>query len=173
MTLAADSHPLLSFFRFADDTMSYMKLTHSSSLRDTEMQAKKFVEAIIDSYTEDSNALVVGLSGELGSGKTTFMKGVAKALGVTETVTSPTFVIMKTYNLQPTTYNPNFNMLIHIDVYRLEKEKELLALGWEELKKDPESIIFIEWPEKVKGILPKNIIKIKFIFIRFHNYKTT
>lgn len=157
--------------------MSCMRVIHSNSIEDTERWAKKFVEDITYSYTGKDSALVVGLSGELGSGKTTFMKGVAKAFGVTETVTSPTFVIEKIYPIQtdgctrPTLNEASklkkhpFERLIHIDAYRLEEERELLSLGWEEIKRDPKNIIFIEWPERVKGVLPKSLIKIEFDFV--------
>lgn len=147
-----------------NDTMNFMQSLLSNSIQDTEVYAKQFVKAVIDSYTEGGSALVVGLSGELGSGKTTFMKGVAKAFGVTETVTSPTFVIEKIYKLK----DKPFKKLIHIDAYRLEKGKELLTLGWGEIQKNPENIIFIEWPERVKEVLPKDMIPITFTVIGEH-----
>ena len=157
--------------------MNFMQSVRTHSAEESQAYAQQFVEAIIDSYTEGGSALVVGLSGELGSGKTTFMKGVAKALGVNQTITSPTFVIEKIYPIGTNEHKRStlseasklkdkpFKHLIHIDAYRLEEEKELLTLGWEELKRDPENFIFIEWPERVEGVLPKNIIKIEFAFI--------
>ena len=116
--------------------------------------AEEFINNINPS--EDS-AIVVGLYGDLGAGKTAFAKAVAKALGVEEVITSPTFVIEKIYDLQ----NKKFTHLIHIDAYRLEREQELVSLGWNEILKDKGSIILIEWPEKVAGIMPKHI-KITF-----------
>ena len=59
----------------------------------------------------------------------------------------------------------NFNKLIHIDAYRLDSGKELLSLKFEEMKKDPNNLILIEWPERVADILPTDIIKIKFKFV--------
>ena len=76
-------------------------------------------------------------------------------------MTSPTFVIEKIYKLD----NKNFDHLIHIDAYRLASGEELLHLGWEEIAKNSKNIIFIEWPERVSEILPKDIEKILFTFV--------
>lgn len=102
-------------------------------------------------------ATVVGLYGDLGSGKTTFMKYLAKAFGVEETVQSPTFVIEKIYELE----NQSFQYLIHIDCYRLEREEEMINLGWREIMADSRNLICIEWPEKVSSIMPEHIV-VKF-----------
>ena len=131
----------------------------SKSLKDTEKIAREFVEK---EFAENKDrALVVGLYGDLGSGKTAFTQAVAKCLGVKENVTSPTFVIEKIYKLN----NKNFDHLIHIDAYRLASSDELIHLGWEEIAKNPKNIIFIEWPERVSEILPEDIKKIYFNFI--------
>lgn len=105
--------------------------------------------------------MVVGLSGDLGSGKTAFTQAVAKQLGIQDIVTSPTFIIEKIYKLN----NQQFDHLIHIDAYRLESGAELLHLGWNEIAANPKNIIFVEWPEKVVDILPKGITMIEFKFI--------
>lgn len=131
----------------------------SKSLKDTEKIAREFVEK--EFVKNEDGAFVVGLYGDLGSGKTAFTQAVAKCLGVKEAVTSPTFVIEKIYKLD----NKNFEHLIHIDAYRLESGNELLHLGWEEIAKNPKNIIFIEWPEKVAEILPKDVKKIYFTFV--------
>ncbi len=109
----------------------------------------------------EDEASIVGLYGDLGSGKTTFTKSIAKFLGIKEDITSPTFVIEKIYNIE----HPNFKRMIHIDAYRLEDPKELLALEWEHIAKDPHNLILIEWPEKVREILPENHLKVFFKFI--------
>ena len=131
----------------------------SKSLKETEKVAKEFLAKII--VKNENGASIVGLYGDLGSGKTAFTQEAAKCLGVKETVTSPTFVIEKIYKLD----HQNFDHLIHIDAYRLGSGNELLNLGWEEIAKNPKNIIFIEWPEKVAEILPKDIEKIHFTFI--------
>ena len=131
----------------------------SKSLGDTENIAREVLAKEI--VKSENSATVVGLYGDLGSGKTAFMQATAKCLGVRETVTSPTFVIEKIYKLD----HQNFDHLIHIDSYRLKSGDELLHLGWEEIAKNPKNIIFIEWPEKVAEILPKDIKKIHFTFV--------
>jgi len=105
--------------------------------------------------------VVVGLSGELGSGKTTFVQGVARTLGVAETVTSPTFVILKTYDAN----SKKFSRLIHIDAYRLSHEQELFDLGFREIGVTPHTLVLIEWPEHVVGALPKNSETLNFTCI--------
>lgn len=136
----------------------YMKIV-SKSLSDTEKIAKDFIEKIsIGIY---DGALIVGLYGDLGSGKTTFTQAVAKIFGIKEDITSPTFVIEKIYD----TGKNNFKKLVHIDAYRLESPKELSALDWEKTMGDPKNIIFIEWPERVLEVIPKNHAKIYFKFL--------
>jgi tRNA threonylcarbamoyladenosine biosynthesis protein TsaE len=122
---------------------------------------------------EQDRATVVGLYGELGAGKTTFMKGVAKSFGINETIQSPTFVIEKIYelsNLEPRT--SIFDHLIHIDAYRIDKSDELINLGWKEIISDPKNIIFIEWPERIEEIMPEHA-KIKFEHINESQRKIT
>lgn len=103
-------------------------------------------------------ATVVTLSGGLGAGKTTFTQGIAKALGVTETVASPTFVIQKIYELK----DQLFKKLIHIDTYRLKNMQELTAIGWAQIISDPHNLIVLEWPEAVPGAIPEGAIAIRF-----------
>lgn len=112
-------------------------------------------------------ATLVTLSGELGAGKTTFVQGVAKALGIDERVTSPTFVIMKIY---PTEHPPagGFERLVHIDAYRLKGEHHLQVLGWEELLKDPKNLILMEWPEQAGGAVPTDAVRIEFRYSGDH-----
>ena len=130
----------------------------SKSLQDTEQVAKEFL-ALLKPKT--AGATLVALYGDLGSGKTTFTQTIAKILGVTETVTSPTFVIEKIYKLS----HQHFSHMIHIDAYRLESGKEMLSLGWQEIISNPKNIIFLEWPEKIADILPSDIKKLSFTFI--------
>jgi len=121
----------------------------SKSLEETAQIATNFASKL---ESKENGATVVGLYGELGSGKTTFMKYLALSLGITETIQSPTFVIMKSFNLQSSI----FNKLIHIDSYRIESETEMLNLGWQEIISDPKNLICIEWPERIVGIMPEH-----------------
>ncbi|KKW19306.1 MAG: hypothetical protein UY63_C0017G0083 [Parcubacteria group bacterium GW2011_GWA2_51_10] len=103
-------------------------------------------------------AVVVALSGELGAGKTTFVQGVARAMGIKDTVPSPTFIIERIYK----TESGPFSRLIHIDAYRLASDLELLHLGWKELLADPESLILLEWPENVGALIPPYAVRLSF-----------
>lgn len=96
-------------------------------------------------------ATLVTLSGELGAGKTTFTQGIAKAFGVEGSVTSPTFVLEKIYALPETA---PFRRLAHIDAYRLNSGIELAPLGFDELMQDKDTLVVLEWPEKVADSLP-------------------
>src|SRR3990167_7430162 len=126
----------------------------------TALFAKKALKETLK-RPQANKAIIVGLYGDLGAGKTAFTKAVAKELGIKETVSSPTFVLERIYKL-PKKFAKNFTHLIHIDAYRFEDEKELLHLGWAEIIADPHNLIFIEWPEQVKGIMPKGHIQIHF-----------
>lgn len=134
-----------------------MKYT-SNSLDETQKIAKDFILSL---SPKNEGATVVGLYGNLGAGKTTLTQFLAKSLGVEETVTSPTFVIEKIYELinhsSTSSGQENFTHLIHIDAYRIEKSEELLHLGWKEIISDPKNLILIEWPENVSDIMPKHM----------------
>jgi tRNA threonylcarbamoyladenosine biosynthesis protein TsaE len=88
---------------------------------------------------------VITLSGDLGAGKTTLVQSIARELGVNQMVTSPTFVIMNIYPCN----HPDFDMLIHIDAYRLEGESSdhIRALGIIPYLTQPRALVCIEWPE--------------------------
>ncbi|MBC7836255.1 tRNA (adenosine(37)-N6)-threonylcarbamoyltransferase complex ATPase subunit type 1 TsaE [Acetobacteraceae bacterium] len=104
-----------------------------------------------------SQAVIVALQGDLGAGKTTFVQALARELGVTQTVQSPTYVLMKKYDIS---YR-SFTSLIHIDAYRLNNPAEFAALKPENFLKDPQVLVCIEWPEKVLGALPEPDITLK------------
>ncbi len=138
----------------------------SKSLEETQKIAADFVEKLRSKGNSISKgslegtfwgATVVGLYGNLGAGKTAFTQCVARMLGVEEKVLSPTFVIMKIYELR----EKKFQHLIHIDAYRMDSADELAALGWQEIISDPKNLILIEWPERVSAIIPKHI-KVNF-----------
>lgn len=128
-----------------------------NNLEETEKVAQDFVTKVVPN---SESATVVGLYGDLGAGKTNFTQAVAKVLGITEGVVSPTFVIEKIYELT----SQKFSHLIHIDAYRLESSQELLSLGWQKIASDPKNLILIEWPERVLDIMPEHIkIRLKHL----------
>lgn len=103
---------------------------------------------------------VLALSGELGAGKTTFVQGLAKALGIREQITSPTFVLMKVYKIKKSVNN--ITRLCHIDAYRLDSADELAAIGAGEYIGDAKTLTAIEWPERVYAMIPKQTAWIYF-----------
>ncbi len=103
---------------------------------------------------------VIGLVGELGAGKTVFVQGLAEAMGITEVVNSPTFVLMKNYEVhepESTVHN-----LVHVDAYRLNDSQELNDIGLEEYLNKKNTIVVIEWADKVKDLLPVDSVMIEF-----------
>lgn len=139
----------------------------SKSLDETANFSRDFLKNL---KPNANHATVVGLFGDLGSGKTTFTQALGRELGITEFITSPTYVIEKIYSLSPVIpakagIQLPFEKLIHIDAYRLEGGLELEVLGFKDLLKDPKNLILIEWPERVADILPADILKINFKFV--------
>ena len=126
-----------------------MNIPDADSMREC---ARVFIERLEPSR----RATIVALSGDLGAGKTTFVQGIARSLGIEESVTSPTFVIMKIYDLE----NQPFKRLVHMDAYRLKGAEHLRVLGWDALIADPANLICIEWPEKIEGAIPQDATRI-------------
>lgn len=123
-------------------------------------QTKKIAAALVKKVIKaglGKAALVIALEGELGTGKTTFIKGLAKALGIKQKISSPTFILLKIYKLK----TKRFSHLVHLDAYRLKNYKDLRPLGFEELATEPKNIILIEWADRVKNILPLPRITIR------------
>ncbi len=93
---------------------------------------------------------IVFLYGDLGLGKTTFSKGVARGLGIKDRIISPTFSLIRTHQVG----NGSATQLYHIDLYRLEQEEDLLNLGLIDIFSDSKGIVLIEWPEKLGKYMP-------------------
>ena len=117
-----------------------------------------FAKDVLSKLAPKNTAIVVALVGDLGAGKTTFVQALGKELGVTETMQSPTYVLMKKYQ----TTNSKFQTLIHIDAYRLENPEEFAALRPGQFLQDPKTLVVVEWPEKVAGALPPADLTISF-----------
>lgn len=141
----------------------------AKTLEDTRQFAKDLIVEI--SKRVSDRALVLDLKGDLGAGKTTLVQMIGHELGVTETIQSPTFVLMKTYDIQypPAKDLPDrawragsiFKHLIHIDAYRIEHIEEVKILRLDEVFADPSNIVCIEWAEKIKEIMPEDAIKVE------------
>lgn len=123
-----------------------MNYKYTSRCEEDTMEIAENIES------EKFPGMVICLDGELGSGKTVFVKGFAKALGLKETITSPTFSLVKEY--------PDGEMpLYHMDVYRLDDSNEEFGLD-DYLNQD--AVCIIEWPEMIESQLPEERLDIKF-----------
>lgn len=101
---------------------------------------------------------IFALSGDLGAGKTTFTKALGKALGIKQTIPSPTFVMMQEFEIKTRKLT-----LYHLDLYRTNTFAEVEGLGITQLWGRPETVTVIEWADKISKNLPKHTIRIKFI----------
>lgn len=128
-----------------------MKLTSKSP-----EETKDVARFLLSNIKPKETATVFALEGELGAGKTNLSQAVGQIIGVTENMHSPTFVIEKIYDID----FQGFKELIHIDAYRIEKDEELVHLGWNEIIKEPTNLILIEWPENVAGLIPEDAVKV-------------
>lgn len=129
--------------------MTPMEKTFNTT-KETEDFAKDFIDFALQNKNPEE-AFFVRIQGDLGAGKTTFCKAVGKCLGVKENMQSPTFVLEKFYK----TNHETFKTLIHIDAYRIEEIEEARILALTEIEKDKSTLVLIEWPEKIEGIVPK------------------
>lgn len=107
--------------------------------------------------------------GDLGSGKTTFTKGFADFLNIEKTITSPTFVISKEYQVT----SSSIKKLVHVDCYRLNCEEDAECIGLTEYLNGGDTVLMLEWPEKIEKILPKNCKKICFEYVDENTRKIT
>ena len=112
---------------------------------------------------ENLKATVIALSGDLGAGKTTFTQGFIKALGVKHHVTSPTFLIVRRYEIPNTEFSKTqhptpktYQNVYHFDLYRIHSARELAPLHFKKIMNDPQNIVLLEWPERIKKSLPKS-----------------
>ena len=133
---------------------TFMKTIITSSFKETQKVGEDFARQL-------KGGEVLALYGDLGSGKTTFIQGLAAGLGIERPIISPTFIIMRTYNLK----TQNSKVFYHIDLYRINGEEDVQSLGLLELMGDKQNIVAIEWPDKIENLLPENRINIYFEYL--------
>ena len=120
-----------------------------NNLSDIESVAKKFVENM-------GSRRVFAFYGEMGAGKTTFLKAICNTLGVTETITSPTFAIVNEYAIE------GGDPIFHFDFYRIKDIDEAYDFGYEDYFYSGH-LCFIEWPQLVESLLPKDVVKVQIL----------
>ena len=130
-------------------------------------ETQKIAADLAHKILKTKKGAVIALEGELGAGKTTFIQGFAKALGVKSKVKSPTFVLMKKYKVFHGTN------LFHLDCYRIGNHKDLKISEFKEIIHEPHNIVLIEWAERVREILPKKHITIHIDHISENERKIT
>lgn len=130
----------------------------------TKKLGESFAKKILKTKPQ-KRAQILGLEGDLGGGKTTFLQGFAKGLGIEQKILSPTFVIMRKFSISTKAYNLKPKTFFHIDCYRIRKSKEILDLGFKEIISNPQNIVAVEWADRIKNILPKTTSILKFEFV--------
>lgn len=124
---------------------------------------KTAIETLLTTIAVNENgATIIHLKGNLGAGKTTLTQMVGDWLGVTEPIVSPTYVILKKYQLGT---DQRWQRLVHLDLYRLNNEDEAKILKLEELLSDPKNLVVIEWPENLPTLAGKPSLTINLAFI--------
>lgn len=144
-------------------------MVKSSSALETKKMAAEVVAKILRAPHKKNKAFIIKLNGELGAGKTTFTQGFAKALGVSHRITSPTFVIMRRYNLKK---NKKYGNLYHIDAYRMKQLKEMHPLHIKEVLTNPKNIVLIEWAKNISGSLLRGAATITFAHGKTEDVRT-
>ena len=124
-----------------------------------EIVVSKMLEILATKSTNEAH--IVALHGDLGAGKTTTVQYLARALGVVTPVTSPTFVVMKEYELT----EQDYDQLVHIDAYRIDDIHEMEILHVPELFTTSRTLICIEWAERIEDLLPKHVLHVRFMHI--------
>ena len=130
---------------------------YSGSLADTIKIASDFAKTL-------KGGDVVALYGELGSGKTTFVQAVAKALGIRKQIVSPSFILVRSYEIPKNNTSKSAGRLVHIDLYRLESADDLRSVDFSELASDSGNLVMIEWAQKAKRVLPEKRIDIHIVY---------
>ncbi len=115
----------------------------------SEAETRAFAASCLIRY---GGARVFALRGEMGSGKTVFVRGIAEAIGVGGAVTSPTFTLIQEYP------EHGGRRLVHADLYRLEKPAELLFLGWDDYLEDPGVLLLVEWADRAESLMPRDTL---------------
>lgn len=119
----------------------------------SEEQTRRVALGFIRDSIKERGPIVVGLKGNLGTGKTVFVQTCLKFLGVKKKIASPTFVLLKEYAVK----RGKFRRAYHIDLYRLKKPTQIFKLGLAHIREDKQAVVFIEWADKIKKYLKNGV----------------
>lgn len=155
----------------------------TNSFEETRKVGEEFIQRVIrpgllrpKGQALQKEALIIALHGELGAGKTTFAQGLAKGLKIKRRIISPTFIIVRIYRIK-TDYSSSKQSasrssrqaltinFYHIDLYRIENQKDIEGLGVEEILRNPENIVVVEWAERLGDLLPKKRVDVYFEYL--------
>jgi tRNA threonylcarbamoyladenosine biosynthesis protein TsaE len=139
-----------------------MKEFITNNFEATQEMGSNFSQWLLSREDFKKKALAIAFEGDLGAGKTTFVQGMAKGLGIKEQITSPTFVLMKKYKISISHSRSAIRYFYHFDCYRIDKAWQISELGFDEIISNPKNIVAIEWPENISEILPEDKTVIKF-----------
>ena len=137
-------------------------ITHSAS------ETQKVAEAVLSSLQHRN---ILALHGDLGGGKTTFSQGIGKALGINQKMISPTFILVRQYELEKIKSKSHFAKLYHIDLYRIQRSEEIIDLGILDFAKDSTNLLLIEWAEKMGEYLSDRRVDVRFEYIAENDRK--
>ena len=134
------------------------KIIITNSKEETVTLAERFAQTL-------KSGDFLAFYGDLGSGKTTFIQGLAKGLGIERRIISPTFIIVRTYDQRSKIQGQRFKTFYHIDLYRTASKNDLLGLGIDEIIQNPNNIVALEWAEKMGEMLPKRRIDVHMEYL--------
>ncbi len=155
-----------------------MSVFQSSSSESTKRLGGRFAARVLARGPSATGATVFALTGPLGAGKTTFVQGFFKGLGLRRAPSSPTFILMRRTRLprlasgKGVSTRPPFKNVYHVDAYRVRGPKEFVALGFEKVLAEPGNIVLVEWPERIRSILPRRRLNLHFSHGRHSEHRS-
>lgn len=158
--------------------MAHSKIVKIKSLEawgDLSKQILKALASYLSTQAEtERKATVLALRGDLGAGKTTFTQYLGKELGVETQISSPTFNIMKIYQLpEPEAEPSDFTHLVHLDVYRFDDKNELAPLRFSDYLQEKGNLVVVEWADKINEALPPETVFLDFVTVSENERQVT